>query len=56
MSFMDTSDLPTADTEVVLMSIKNKLDLLVPLHNEIKDLGSSVDFMHRCIEKHEAVE
>lgn len=49
----DTDDLQTT-TEVevsVLHSINKKLDLLVTLHNEIKELCTSLDFAQSYIEK-----
>lgn len=51
-SSTDTSDLPTAEVEVsVLTSINKKLDLLVTLHSEIKELRASLEFAHNHIEK-----
>ena len=49
-SSTDTEDLPTIDIEVsVLASINKKLDLLVTLHQEIKDIRESLDFAHHHI-------
>uniref|UniRef100_A0A8C5FVN2 Uncharacterized protein n=1 Tax=Gadus morhua TaxID=8049 RepID=A0A8C5FVN2_GADMO len=49
-SSTDTEDLPTIDIEVsVLASINKKLDLLVTLHQEIKDISDSLDFAHHHI-------
>lgn len=51
-SSTDASDLQTTEIEVsVLQSINKTLDLLVTLHNEIKELSSSLEFAHNCIEK-----
>lgn len=51
-SSTDTSDLQTTEIEVsVLQSINKTLDLLVTLHNEIKELSLSLQFAHNCIEK-----
>lgn len=51
-SSTDASDLQTTEIEVsVLQSINKTLDLLVTLHNEIKELSSNLEFAHNCIEK-----
>lgn len=48
----DSSDLQATEIEVnVLASINKKLDLLVTLHNEIRDLRSSLEFAHNHIKK-----
>ncbi len=52
-SSTDTDDLQTT-TEVevsVLQSINKKLDLLVTLHDKIKELRTSLDFAHNYIQK-----
>lgn len=52
-SSTDTSDLQSHTTEIKVKSnsINNKLDLLVTLHEEIKELRLSLDFTHNYIEK-----
>lgn len=50
-SATDTDDLQTTQIEVsVLTSINKKLDLLVSMHEEIKDMRKSLEFAHNQIE------
>lgn len=49
-SSTDTDGLQTTEIEVsILTSIIKKLDLLIPLHNEMKELKSSLEFTHNQI-------
>lgn len=49
-SSTDTDDLQTTEVEVsVLASINKKLDLVVSLHEEIKDIRNSQEFAHHNI-------
>ncbi len=49
-SSTDTDDLQTTTIEVsILASINKKLDLLIPLNDEIKEIRNSLEFAHQSI-------
>lgn len=49
-SATDTNDLQTTEIEVSLLaSINNKLDLLTHLHQELKDIRTSLEYAHNQI-------
>lgn len=49
-SATDTDDLLTSGDEVSLMaSINKKLDILIPLHQEVRDITHSLEFAHEHI-------
>ena len=45
-SSTDTNDLQTTEIEVFFRLLIKKFDLLVTLHNEIKELRASLEFAH----------